>query len=175
MAAFVVDCMLGKLAKWLRILGFDVLYFSKAEDAELARLAAREGRILLTRDAKLAGRARAVRSLLILSENWEDQVGQVLDVFSLRGEAAPRTRCVVCNFALTPLAKDRARNLVSPFVLERGHEFSLCPRCGRVFWKGTHADDMDARVARLLGRAPARIGVEPGIGTTSSGLRKKGG
>ena len=162
MAAFVVDCMLGKLAKWLRILGFDVLYYAKAEDAELARIAARDGRILLTRDAKLAGRAKAVRTLLVRSETWEDQVGQVLDVFSLRSAAAPRTRCVVCNQALTPLAKERARNLVAPFVLERGREFSLCPGCGRVFWRGSHADDMDARIARLLGEAPS--GLKPKTG-----------
>lgn len=150
MPAFIVDCMLGKLAKWLRVLGFDVLYDSRAEDDELLRVGQRESRILLTRDTGLAGRARAVRVLLIESERWEDQVRQVLDVFELRSMAAPHTRCLACNLALKPLAKERARNLVAPFILEHGAAFSLCPGCGRVYWKGTHAADMDDRLACLL-------------------------
>ena len=153
MPAFIADCMLGKLAKWLRVLGFDVLYASRAEDDELLRAARREGRILLTRDTGLAARARAVRCLLVESERWEDQVLQVLDVFDLRDEAAPHTRCLACNLVLTHLAKERARNLVAPFVLEQGTAFSLCPGCGRVYWKGTHAADMDVRLERLLGGA----------------------
>ncbi|MBN2206254.1 MAG: Mut7-C RNAse domain-containing protein [Candidatus Aminicenantes bacterium] len=147
---FIADCMLGKLAKWLRVLGFDVLYYSRVEDDELLRIAGRDGRVLLTRDTGLAGRARAVRTLLIDSERWEDQVRQVLDVFSLREEAAPHSRCIACNLALRPLAKERARNLVVPFVWERGRVFSLCPGCGRVYWEGSHAADMDVRIKRLL-------------------------
>jgi len=149
---FIADCMLGKLAKWLRILGFDVLYFSRIEDTDLVRIAGRDGRVLLTRDTKLAGRARAVRTLLINSEKWEDQVRQVLDVFSLRDEAAPHSRCIVCNMALKPISRERARNLVVPFILERGSRFSLCPNCGRVFWQGTHFEDMKGRIGNLLNR-----------------------
>jgi hypothetical protein len=161
MPSFIADCMLGKLAKWLRVLGFDVLYFSRIEDDELLRAARREARVLLTRDTALAARARAVRCLLVESERWEDQVRQVLDVFALRAEAAPHTRCIACNLALKPLPKERARNLVVPYVLDRGRAFALCPGCGRVFWKGSHAADMEARLARLL---------EPG-----PGVRKRGG
>ena len=151
---FIADCMLGKLAKWLRILGFDVLYFSRIEDADLVHIAGRDGRVLLTRDTKLAGRARAVRTLLINSEKWEDQVRQVLDVFSLRDEAAPHSRCVVCNRALKPISRERARNLVVPFILERGSRFSLCPNCGRIYWKGSHAVDMEDRIRSLLAEDP---------------------
>jgi uncharacterized protein with PIN domain len=159
MVTFIADCMLGKLAKWLRILGFDVLYFSKIEDSELVRIAVRDGRVLLTRDTKLAGRARTVRTLFILSEKWEDQVRQVLDVFSLRDEAALHSRCIACNIALKPLSRERVRNLVAPFVLERGREFALCPGCGRVYWKGSHAVDMEARLDALLRAEPKRSGV----------------
>ena len=151
---FIADCMLGKLAKWLRVLGFDVLYFSRIEDDELVRVAGRDGRVLLTRDTKLAARARAVRSLLIKSEKWEDQVRQVLDDFSLRDEAAPHSRCIACNIALRFLAKERARNLVVPFILERGSRFSLCTKCGRVYWKGSHAADMEERIRSLLAEDP---------------------
>jgi uncharacterized protein with PIN domain len=151
---FVADGMLGKLAKWLRILGFDVAYDPRAEDGELLRIARSEARVLLTRDTGLAGRARTVRSLLIASERWEDQVRQVLDVFAIRGEAAPLSRCVACNLVLKPTAKERARNLVVPFVWERGIEFSICPGCGRVYWRGSHAADMNVRVRALLAGKP---------------------
>jgi hypothetical protein len=158
MVTFIVDCMLGKLSKWLRILGFDVLYFSKIEDSELVRIAGRDGRVLLTRDTKLAGRARTVRTLLIESEKWEDQVRQVLDVFSLRDGAAPNSLCIACNLPLKSIPKERARNLVAPFVLERGRAFALCPGCGRVFWKGTHFEDMEGRIESLLGRKNRKAG-----------------
>ena len=84
---FVADCMLGRLAKWLRILGFDVLYFSKAEDPDLVAIARREGRVLLTRDTGLIERtARRPDRLFIRSVAWEDQVVQVLDEFGLWDE-----------------------------------------------------------------------------------------
>jgi len=174
-AAFIADCMLGKLAKWLRVLGFDVLYFSRIEDDDLLRVARSEGRILLTRDTRLAARARTVRGLLIDSERWEDQVRQVLDVFDLRGEAAPHSRCIACNLALKPLVRERVRNLVVPFVLERGRAFSLCPGCGRVYWKGSHAADMDARLARLLEPARGRTAEGAGAAAKKSLIRKRGG
>lgn len=151
---FLVDCMLGKAAKWLKILGFDVLFFSSAEDEALLELASKEARTLLTRDHALAARARARKAacLLVESEVWEEQVRQVLDDLGLTAEARPFTRCVECNEPLRPLSPQNAANLVAPFVLERETEFSLCPACGRVFWPGTHHADMRAKVAALLNR-----------------------
>jgi uncharacterized protein len=149
---FVVDCMLGKAAKWLKILGFDTLFFSSAGDDALLRIARDEGRTLLTRDHALAARARArdASFLLIESEVWESQVRRVLEHFELRAAARPFTRCVECNVPLAPLARDNAANLVAPFVLERGRDFALCPECGRVFWEGTHHADMESKIATLL-------------------------
>jgi uncharacterized protein with PIN domain len=147
---FVVDCMLGKAAKWIKILGFDVLFFSKAEDDELLAAARRDGRTLLTRDHALAARAGAVICLLIESAVWEEQVRQVLERFDLFAAARPFSRCVECNAAVKPLSRENAANLVAPFVLEQGRDFALCPVCGRVFWPGTHFEDMKARVAALL-------------------------
>lgn len=149
---FVVDCMLGKAAKWLKILGFDTLFFSSAGDDALLRIAQDEGRTLLTRDHALAARARARDAfcLLVESEVWEEQVRQVLAHFDLRAVARPFTRCVECNVPLAPLSRDNAANLVAPFVAERGRDFALCPRCGRVFWEGTHYADMESKIAALL-------------------------
>ena len=142
--------MLGKLAKWLKILGFDVLFFPKAEDDELLTIARRDGRTLLTRDRALLGRAKGLTKLLIESETWEDQVRQVIYKFELRADARPYSRCVECNTALKPLAKSEAANLVTPFVLEHAASFAVCPTCARVYWPGTHFEDMEAKLSEIL-------------------------
>jgi len=148
---FVVDGMLGKLAKWLKILGFDTVYFSRVEDDDLLRLAQKEGRALLTRDTGLAVRARSLKCLLIRKQRWEDQVRQVLEDFELRGQVALYSRCLACNVGLKPVSKANAKNLVAPFVWEQAAEFSLCPSCGRVYWPGTHFRDMESRLKNILG------------------------
>jgi hypothetical protein len=147
---FVVDCMLGKLAKWLKILGFDVVYFSKAEDSELLQLARREQRTLLSRDHRLLEEAKDVRNILIEGEDWPAQVGQVLRVFDLWPQIRPYSRCLPCNAELKPLAKKRAKNLVAPFVYDQATSFAVCPTCGRVFWQGTHFDDMESKIGKIL-------------------------
>lgn len=142
--------MLGKLAKWLKILGFDAVFFSKIEDKNLLELAEEEGRILLTRDNGLMEKARYIRALFIKSEDWWVQLGQVLDEFGLRGQVKPHSRCIECNMSLKDLSKARAKNLVTPYVLEHAVVFALCPGCGRVFWRGTHSKDMELKIDSLL-------------------------
>jgi len=148
---FVVDCMLGKLAKWLKILGFDVVYFSRVEDKDLLSLARNEGRLLLTRDHRLRDRARDIRVLLIASENWKEQLGQVLEELNLRGLVRPYSRCIECNMELKSLSKRKVKNLVAPFVWEQATSFAMCPACGRVFWQGTHFKDMERKISQILG------------------------
>jgi uncharacterized protein len=150
---FVADCMLGRLAKWLRILGFDVVYLSKAEDRELVAIARREGRVLLTRDTGLIERtAKRPNRLFIRSDDWEDQIAQVLDELELWDEIHANTRCIACNLPLKPLGRERARNLVTPYVGEKATSFAVCPGCQRVFWQGTHYGDMEKKIERLLER-----------------------
>ncbi len=147
---FIVDCMLGKLAKWLKILGFDALYFSKIEDAKLLALAERERRVLLSRDNGLIVKARKIKTLFIESEDWNSQVKQVLNHFDLWQDVEPYSRCIECNVTLKDLSKRRARNLVTPFVYQKAESFALCPKCGRVYWKGTHHRDMEFRLDEIL-------------------------
>lgn len=144
--------MLGKLAKWLRILGFDAVFFSKIDDDDLLSLAKAEGRILLTRDSGLVERAVEIRTLLVHSEFWREQVNQVLDDMEARDKARPHSRCIECNSLLKSLTKERAKNLVTPFIYERSEEFALCPGCGRVFWRGTHLEDMENKIDEILKR-----------------------
>jgi len=147
---FIVDCMLGKLAKWLKILGFDTVYLNRAEDRDLLLLARREKRVLLTKDQELHLAATGLPSLSIESDDWQEQVAQVLDAFRLRDCARPHSRCLACNIELKRIPKKLARNLVTPFVLKRAPSFAICPSCGRVFWPGTHFQDMDLKIARIL-------------------------
>jgi uncharacterized protein len=151
---FVADCMLGRLAKWLKILGFDVLFFSKAEDRDLVGLSRREGRVLLTRDTGLIERtAKRPNRLFIRSDDWEEQIAQVLDDLGLWDEIRPNTRCIECNLPLKALSRERAHNLVTPYVLEHASLFAVCPGCGRVFWQGTHYGDMERKIEHLLARS----------------------
>jgi len=149
---FVVDCMLGKLAKWLKILGFDAVFFPRAEDDKLLDIARRQDRVLLTRDTGLLEKAGDVPRLFLESERWPDQVRQVLDHFDIQDQVAPHTRCIDCNLLLKNLPRKNARNLVSSFVFEHADSFAICPGCGRVFWRGTHFRDMERRIDDLLNR-----------------------
>ena len=147
---FAVDCMLGKLARWLKILGFDTVFHSRIEDDALMEQARAEGRILLTRDTGLIGRAKDLPTLFIKSDRWEDQIRQVLDVFNLKEKIIPYSRCIECNAELKFLSKDAAANLVSSFILDSTDTFSICPQCGRVFWKGTHSRKMKKKIEEIL-------------------------
>jgi len=149
---FVVDCMLGKLAKWLKILGFDAVFFNKIEDHALLEIAKKEDRILLTRDTELMGKTKEAKSLFIESENWRMQVEQVLDHFDIWRDVKPNSRCIECNVRIKDLTREKAKNLVTPFVFENADTFALCPDCGRVFWRGTHLKDMETKIDDFLNK-----------------------
>jgi uncharacterized protein with PIN domain len=150
---FIADCMLGRLAKWLKILGFDVLFFSEAEDEDLIAISRREGRVLLTRDTGLIEKRKKQKNrLFVASDAWEDQVVQVLDEFGLWDEVRPNSRCIDCNVPLKSLPKSRAKNLVTPYILEHAESFALCPGCGRAFWQGTHYGDMERKIEAIMKR-----------------------
>jgi uncharacterized protein len=149
---FIADGMLGKLARRLRLLGFDVLFFPRASDDEILAAARKDGRIVLTRDTRMPRGKDGPAVLLVHSERWEDQIAQVLDELDLRDHVRPFSRCISCNGEVKPLAPPDARNLVPPVILETSESFALCPSCGRVFWKGSHYQDMETCIERLLGR-----------------------
>ena len=147
---FAVDCMLGKLAKWLKILGFDALFFNKIDDDDLISIARKEDRILLTRDTGLIERARNTDTFFINSENWREQVQEVMNRFDLWDRVNPNSRCIECNRPLKALPKTKAKNLVTPFIYKTAGSFALCPGCGRVYWRGTHLKDMESKIRGIL-------------------------
>ncbi|MBN1814204.1 MAG: Mut7-C RNAse domain-containing protein [Anaerolineae bacterium] len=140
----LADGMLGKLAKWLRLLGYDTAYDNVADDHELARHARATGRVLLTRDRELASR-RGLRTLLVRSEVLEEQVQQVQDALGPPPDPA-LSRCAVCNTALEQVPPEDVASRVPPYVVRTQTDFRRCPGCGRVYWPGTHVDGMRERM-----------------------------
>lgn len=144
---FLADSMLGRLAKWLRILGYDTLYFSSLEDNNLVRIARAEGRIILTRDREMV-RRRGIDSLLIESDDFREQICQALRHFDLNLDSS-FSRCSVCNSPLQRVAKGAVRERVPPYVFQTQERFSLCPRCGKIYWQGTHWQRIRERLKGL--------------------------
>jgi uncharacterized protein with PIN domain len=144
---FLADSMLGTLAKWLRILGYDTLYHARMDDNRLVRLARAERRVLLTRDTAIMKR-KGLDALLIDSGCLEDQLAQVLQAFGL-GMNDPFSRCPVCNTPLETVPKHVAWGQVPPFVFQTQDRFSLCPECNRFYWRGTHWQRMRERIERV--------------------------
>lgn len=147
--------MLGTLAKWLRILGYDTVYDPDLDDHQLVRLARAEDRVLLTRDQELAMR-RGVRVLSVKSEDLDDQVRQVLVELELETDRS-FSRCPACNEPLQTLDRESAQERVPAYVAQTRKRFKSCPKCRRVYWRGTHWRRMDEQLAhfRHHGTRPA--------------------
>ncbi|HID64772.1 MAG TPA: hypothetical protein EYP49_18805 [Anaerolineae bacterium] len=142
---FIVDGMLGRLAKWLRILGYDTAYFPHLDDDQLVRLARAEGRLLLTRDRGLA-RRRGLQCLLIESDYLEEQLDQILAELALTEEHS-FSRCPVCNTPLQKVEKTGLEGRVPPHIFRTHKDFSLCPNCDKIYWPGTHWARMQEKLA----------------------------
>lgn len=137
---FIADVMLGKLAKRMRLLGFDVLYDRMLNDNELIRLSLEQDRVILTRDTALSARPLAAYHLFIKSERIREQLDQVRSTFP--AESHPLTRCSRCNEPLALIKKQDAQDLVPQYVYEKTVDFLQCPMCKRIYWEGTHTKRM---------------------------------
>lgn len=150
---FVVDAMLGKLARWLRLLGYDVLLDPQARDEDLLRLAAEQGRVLLTRDTQLLEQGKAVLPggsyLRVVSDRWQEQLEQVATHFQLNLRDHRMTRCPLCNVLLEEVPKDQVQGQVPPFVYRSYASFFRCSTCQRIFWEGSHYDRINAILDRI--------------------------
>ena len=142
---FIADVMVGKLARWLRVLGFDVEYSNAFEDGEVVRRAESEDRIILTRDTGLAARRMRARCLLIDSGDYKEQSRQVLRTLSLK-DFRTFSRCLECNVPLQSVDKEAVFERVPPYVYLTQDRFAMCSVCNRVYWHGTHAEEMLKRV-----------------------------
>lgn len=146
----LVDQMLGRLAAWLRLAGVDAALLRDVPDSLLLRVAREEGRVLLTRDRGLAA-ARSARVVLVTARETADQLVEVARAVPLHlSRARLFTRCTGCNVLVAPVAEDAIAERLPPSVRGRGYAFTTCPSCGRLYWRGGHAERILGRLAGLL-------------------------
>ena len=157
-ARFVLDVHLGRLAAYLRMLGFDALYGADHQDGELSRIAASGPRILLPRDVGLLMRREVTHGYYVLETNPRRQLLEILRRFNILDRSAPFTRCLSCNGLLEPVSREMVLDCVPPRSREHYNEFQCCCGCQRVYWKGSHY----RRMQRFIEQAVAALRSPPG-------------
>lgn len=153
MLKFIIDQNVGKLAGWLRMMGFDSVFFTGGEDSAMVRQALAEGRVLLTRDTEIMKRRVVnngrLRAELFNSEEPEQQMRQLLGKFDLIGQARPFTLCLECNQPLVEKSPDEVKDRVPPYVFKTQTQYMECPSCRRIYWRGTHWEAMQRKLEDL--------------------------
>jgi uncharacterized protein with PIN domain len=147
---FVLDTHLGRLATYLRMLGFDASYENSQEDKELARISHHEERILLTRDCGLLKRSEVVHGYFVRATEPRQQVAEVLRRFKLFSAASPFRRCLRCNVRLNSVAKQTIIGRLQARTQHYFDDFHTCPVCNRIYWPGSHYQHMQRFVQRIL-------------------------
>ena len=147
---FLADVMLGGLARWLRALGYDTAWEARIADPELVRRGVDEGRVVLTRDTRLAEEWWLDAVFLVAAQAPLEQLREAAARFSLSPGAA-FTRCLRCNVPLVPISSAEAVGRIPPAVLATATEFRRCPSCARVYWEGSHTARMRREIHRALG------------------------
>ena len=153
---FVADKTLGRLARWLRIVGCDVLYGSNFSGKGLLEAARRDRRIVLTRDRRLARRADMPPFLLVEDDRFREQLRQVVTAYGIDAHAGLFQRCVECNGDLVEASREEAAPRVPEFVLATQQSFRRCVRCRHLYWDATHVDRVRDELARM-GLGPATV------------------
>lgn len=135
---FLLTRELGRLAKWLRILGFDAAYFSGNNISSVIIQALRDDRVVLTRNQRLP-QARGIKIILIKSEKIKSQIKEVLSSLQIKSDSDMMfTRCILCNRELIDIVKEKVKDKVPEYVFKTQEKFITCPKCNRIYWQGTH-------------------------------------
>jgi uncharacterized protein with PIN domain len=136
---FILTPELGRLAKWLRILGLDAAYCAQINLSSLLIQALRDNRIILTRNLSFINKARGIKLVRIKSEQFNQQIQQVIKELNLVLDSKRMfSRCLICNVELKEIDKQQARERVPEYVFKTQDEFFTCPYCQRIYWSGTH-------------------------------------
>ena len=146
---FAVDTMLGRLATWLRLIGQDATYGSHLGGRSLIRQARAEGRTILTRDHRVRRAATGLSVIFVTSDDFREQLRQVIHACGLDPFAALFTRCIACNTPVVPVLKAGVAHKVPPYVFATQEHFARCPRCSRTYWPGTHNDRVREQLERM--------------------------
>jgi uncharacterized protein with PIN domain len=155
---FIADSMLGRLAKWLRLLGYDTLYYPHIENRLLLKIAREDNRILLTKDTRLV-KVRGLEKFLLLQDNNPfNQLRTVITSFNLpvqnmlltSREQPLLSRCIVCNANLNDVSRDTVKDSVPVYVYQTSHKFRKCSGCGKIYWDGTHPGKFREKLAEVI-------------------------
>jgi len=151
---FIVDHNVGKLAKWLRLMGYDTLFFKGSSDSQMIAMAMAENRVILTRDTQIM-RRRVVangrlKAILIQSDEPEQQMRQVMDTLRLDCQFQPFSICLECNQPLAERSKEEVKDQVPPYVFQTQSQYMECPGCHRIYWRGTHWQAMTRKLEHLV-------------------------
>lgn len=155
---FICDVMLGKLAKWLRIIGFDTLYFNRIDDFELIKLAKQENRIILTRDRALTKNKAIDNVLLICSNNTLEQLEEFLLFLKEHLDEISNfsSRCVNCNGELMKIQKEFILNDAPEYIVFSKKFFLKCYNCGKIFWEGSHKKMICTTIEKMINKIKMR-------------------
>ena len=153
-AKFIVDHNVGKLAKWLRMMGYDTLFFNGEDDSEMIATALAEDRVILTRDTRIMERRLVttgqLKATLIGYETLELQIKQVIETLNLDIHFKPFSICLECNKPLVERGKEQVRERVLPYVFQSQEQYMECPACHRIYWRGTHWRAMTRKLEKFM-------------------------
>ena len=139
---FIVDNNVGQLARWLRMSGYDTLFFDGHDDRRMIAIALTEGRVILTRDTQIMKRrvitSGQIKAILIKSDQPELQMRQIIGELNLDLQFRPFAICLECNQLLEERGKEQVKNLVPSYVFKTQGQYMECPSCHRIYWRGTH-------------------------------------
>ena len=140
---FLADIMLGRLARWLRILGYDTIYARKCIDTQIMVIAYKENRLILTRNTKLYKKLGSKRGFFVSYDGFKDQVKEVICALDMKFDSKIfLSRCADCNLSLISLPKADVQVKVPLYVYNTTDDFKTCPQCKRIFWSGSHSEEM---------------------------------
>jgi uncharacterized protein with PIN domain len=135
---FILTKELGRLAKWLRILGYDTTYFCQDNASSLIIQALRDGRIIITRNSHLS-KSVGAKTVFIEAEKIKEQMREALEKLNIQPDADLMfSRCILCNVELADIAKEKVKDRVPEYVFKTQKDFITCPSCKRIYWPGTH-------------------------------------
>ena len=151
---FIVDNNVGKLAKWLRMMGYDVLFFNGSDDSSMVTTALAEDRVILTRNTGIMKRrlvtSGQLKAILITSDKPEMQMKQVLGMLRHGSRVKPFTICLECNQPLVERSRQQVKERVPPYVFKTQDQYMECLVCHRIYWRGTHWQAMNKKLERLV-------------------------
>jgi len=150
---FIADNNVGKLAKWLRVVGYDTLLFKEKDDVKMIEIALSEGRVILTKDAQIIKRRLVtdgkLKAILIRHDDPKAQLRETVKTLNLNYHFKPFSLCLECNQMLIPRSKEEVQDLVPTHVFKNQEQYMECPSCHRIYWQGTHWQAMTRELREL--------------------------